>query len=99
MQEQIAKGLEGFKVEDIFTIDINEEDSNGSLFQIGFTELGSKAIDTLMKKYPQITEQHIEVYVKSVASRLLVFLAENIKKDEQAKEDKNSKNSKSKKSK
>lgn len=91
MQEQIAKGLEGFKVEDIFTIDINEEDTDGSLFQIGFTELGSNAIDKLMKKYPQITEQHIEVYVKSIASRLLVFLSEKIKQDEKNKENKGEK--------
>jgi hypothetical protein len=95
MQEEIAKGLEGFKVEDIFTIDFNEEDPEGSLFQIGFTDLGSKAIDDLMKRYPQITEQHIEVYVKSIASRLLVFLSEKIKQDEKDK-DKKTKSSVSK---
>ena len=85
MQEKIAEELKGLKVEDVFTIDLNEEDPDGSLFEIGFTEMGSKAIDALIKKYPQVTEEHIQVYVKSVASRLLVYLAEKHKEQENKK--------------
>jgi len=83
MKETVEEHFQGFKVEDIFTIELGEEEDDYASFQIGFTELGNKLINELINKYPQVTEKHIEEYIKSETQRLLVFLMEKKEKEKE----------------
>lgn len=81
INDQIKSKLNELKVEDIFEISFIDEEDGGALMDIGFTELGDKAMGDLMKRNPKITEKDIEEYIKGVASNLLVMLSEKVKKD------------------
>jgi len=67
---------EDLRVKDIFEIKMFDEDDDGTIMHVGFTELGNKAVNALMKRNPKITEEDVEAYVRGISSRLIVLLAE-----------------------
>jgi hypothetical protein len=86
--EEINKAVnEGLTVGEIFTIEFVEEDEGGAIMNIGFTELGDKAISALRKRNPKIKEKDIEEYVRGISARLIVFLSEKIKEQDKKPDD------------
>jgi hypothetical protein len=73
--------FEGLTVGDIFDISFDGENKKGASFKIGFTELGNKAINDLMKRNPKITEKDVEEYIRKVSINLLVLYSQKIKEN------------------